>query len=286
MAPKALLVLLSWQTSEALLATSAGTGAGTSCRHCSRPVIRSTRPQMMMEATNLLSQPVLGSVLGAIDSFYRNSPVEAAALTCGAKAAASDTISQRRASLAALGFQNFCWSRNAVFTAYGAIYTGCVQHYLYNEVYPQIFGSSTSMATVLETVAFDNLVHAPLLCLPSLYLLKAVVFEQPLKEVGFRIRGSNRRRLSLFMPSLPPCLSCLLTQTAPAQSQGLSKYLADARGDLLLNYWAVWTPAQCLTFSVVPEHLRIPFVAFVSFFWLIILSTISSRDEAGAETPS
>lgn len=249
MAPKALLVLLSWQTSEALLATSAGTGAGTSCRHCSRPVIRSTRPQMMMEATNLLSQPVLGSVLGAIDSFYRNSPVEAAALTCGAKAAASDTISQRRASLAALGFQNFCWSRNAVFTAYGAIYTGCVQHYLYNEVYPQIFGSSTSMATVLETVAFDNLVHAPLLCLPSLYLLKAVVFEQPLKE-------------------------------------GLSKYLADARGDLLLKYWAVWTPAQCLTFSVVPEHLRIPFVAFVSFFWLIILSTISSRGEAGAETPS
>jgi len=191
---------------------------------------------MIMEPTALL---------GAIDTFYRNSPVEAAALTCGAKAAASDTISQKKAALVTALDQpqgEFDWSRNAVFTAYGAVYTGCVQHFLYCTIYPQIFGTSTSIATVLQTVAFDNLVHAPFLCLPSLYLLKAVVFEQPLAE-------------------------------------GLQKYCMDARGDLLLKYWALWTPAQCLTFSVIPEHLRVPFVAFVSFFWLIILSTISNREE-------
>jgi len=242
------ILLLSWQTME--LAGAAMVSSGP-CHHCARRA-RSTRPQMQMEveATQaLLSSP--SAVLGAIDSFYRNSPVEAAALTCGAKAAASDTISQRRAALvAALETRDsFCWSRNAAFTAYGAIYTGCVQHYLYNEVYPHIFGSGTSMATVLQEVAFDNFVHAPLLCLPTLYLLKAIVFEQPLAE-------------------------------------GLSKYVSDARGDLLLKYWAVWIPSQCLTFSVVPEHLRIAFVAFVSFFWLIILSTISSREAAAdAATP-
>jgi len=63
------------------------------------------------------------------------------------------------------------------------------------------------------------------------------------------------------------------------------RYISDARGELLWKYWAIWTPAQCLTFSVVPEHLRTPFVALVSFFWLMILSVISSRPTDGAEGP-
>ena len=62
---------------------------------------------------------------------------------------------------------------------------------------------------------------------------------------------------------------------------GLDKYVQDAKGDLLWKYWAIWTPAQFFTFGVVPEHLRIPWVALVSFFWLIILSNISSRSDAG-----
>lgn len=36
--------------------------------------------------------------------------------------------------------------------------------------------------------------------------------------------------------------------------------------------WAVWVPSQLINFSVVPLHLRVPFVAFVSFTWCVILS--------------
>jgi len=178
------------------------------------------------------------TALQAIDSFYRTSPIEAATLTCGVKAAASDSISQRReADLP------FCFTRNRVFMIYGALYQGAAQHVIYNELYPRVFGSDPAVSTVLHKVLFDQLVHAPFLALPTIYLLKAAVFEYPLRE-------------------------------------GLQRYVADARRDLLWKYWLLWTPVQCATFSVVPEHLRIPFIAAVSFVWLIILSSLSSREDA------
>jgi hypothetical protein len=51
----------------------------------------------------------------------------------------------------------------------------------------------------------------------------------------------------------------------------------------LWKYWAIWTPTQCITFSIVPEHLRIPFIAAVSFGWLILLSSITSRGDASPQ---
>ena len=34
--------------------------------------------------------------------------------------------------------------------------------------------------------------------------------------------------------------------------------------------WAVWIPAQLVNFGIVPRHLRIPYVAAVSFGWTVI----------------
>lgn len=51
---------------------------------------------------------------------------------------------------------------------------------------------------------------------------------------------------------------------------------------LLTKYFLLWGPVQCITFSIVPEHLRVSFIAVVSFFWLIILSSVSARPKAAA----
>jgi protein Mpv17 len=48
---------------------------------------------------------------------------------------------------------------------------------------------------------------------------------------------------------------------------------------LLQKYWMLWVPVQTLTFGVVPQHLRIVFIAAVSFVWLMILSSISSTQK-------
>lgn len=48
----------------------------------------------------------------------------------------------------------------------------------------------------------------------------------------------------------------------------------------------LWGPVQRLTFSIVPDHLRITFIAAVSFFWLIILSTILGRKQDVVAPPA
>ena len=58
----------------------------------------------------------------------------------------------------------------------------------------------------------------------------------------------------------------------------MQRYWDDIRNHgLLKKYFLLWGPVQCVTFSVVPERYRVTFIACVSFFWLIILSTIASK---------
>jgi hypothetical protein len=61
----------------------------------------------------------------------------------------------------------------------------------------------------------------------------------------------------------------------------MRRYVGDIKNHgLLKKYVALWGPVQCLTFSVVPEHFRVTFIAVISFFWVIILSSITSKAEA------
>jgi protein Mpv17 len=61
----------------------------------------------------------------------------------------------------------------------------------------------------------------------------------------------------------------------------MRRYVNDVKNHgLLKKYWGLWGPIQCATFGVVPEHWRIPFIASISFFWVIILSCLSSRSKS------
>ena len=135
--------------------------------------------------------------------------------------------------------------RLGTFFLYGGLYQGCVQYFLFNVMYPIWFGDGTDLATLLAKVCFDQFVLTPFLCLPACYLVKAIVFGYSLRE-------------------------------------GLQRYVADAKRDLLVKYWLLWGPVQCVTFGMVPPQWRVPFIALVSFFWLLILSTITAREDNNA----
>lgn len=213
---------------------------------------------------------LMASTLGAADAFWRNSPYLAAALTCGFKASAADYVAQRRqhqdndkrleattstntstsltstttgekALVIKESTTRFDLKRNAAFLVYGSVYQGMAQEYIYNHLYPLFFGSGVDLFTVLSKVLFDLLIQTTLVTLPIAYLTKALLYNYSVGEA-------------------------------------LRRYVDDIRNHgLLTKYFVLWGPVQCITFSIIPEHFRVTFIALVSFFWLIILSTIASK---------
>ena len=146
---------------------------------------------------------------------------------------------------------HFDASRNLAYIIYGGMYTGIAQHFIYNEIFPQIFGHDPTTLTIISEVIANALIVGPLIGMPVAYLTKALVLHHQSSDNPI--------------------------------SEGLKRYAEDVQlKGLLFKYWALWCPVQTLTFSVVPEHLRVAFMAAVSFFWFVILSTVSADGEEHA----
>ena len=127
--------------------------------------------------------------------------------------------------------------------------SGVGQEYIYNTLYPIMFGTGGDPITVVKMVCFDLFVQTTFITLPIAYYFKSIIF------------GTS------FV-------------------QSTKQYLSDVRHQgLLTKYFMLWGPVQALTFGVIPHHFRITFIAMVSFFWVIILSSISGRQQS-SETPA
>jgi len=143
--------------------------------------------------------------------------------------------------------------RNLAFLFYGGLYQGMVQQFFFTTLYPSLFGSDHTLQSVAMQVATDMALMGPFVCLPIAYTVKSAF-------------GADE----LSLESL---------------QGGLNKYVEDIMTrSLLLKYWGIWIPVQCLTFGVIPSHFRVLFVAFVSFFWVCILSSVASDERGKSET--
>jgi len=129
--------------------------------------------------------------------------------------------------------------RTLCFLIYGGFYQGCANEFIYNNIYPYL-GSGNDLKTVAKKVGLDMGFVSPFICIPMAYLVKGL----------------------------------LLGNTA---LESIANYWDDVRNKgVVYKNWMIFIPVQCLTFSVIPEHFRVTFVACVSFFWMIILSCILS----------
>lgn len=190
------------------------------------------------------SPAVRAGFLGLLNAFFKNYPYLSSFLSTGLKASLADFAAQATDSDKKKGFNLL---RNLTFLLYGGLYQGCAQYFLYNVVFPQLFGTGTDPTSVAKKVFADLLILTPFLCLPSVYFLKAIVFRYSFKEAA-------------------------------------RKYWTDVKEQkVVFKYWMLWAPVQTLTFGFVPPHLRILFIAGVSFFWLIILSKLTSSSDAKQE---
>lgn len=203
--------------------------------------------------TAFLDTLAVSGVLTGLNQAFMKAPLASAFVTCGLKASVADVIAQRREYNADLGEQSnsndpkgrtlgsLSLPRNLAFLLYGGLYLGIGQHYLYNHLYPIWFGPSRSFKVLTTKVFFDLCCVSTALTLPLPYLTKAIVSRK-------------------------------------CPTQGLKDYVHDCiHKGLWAKNFVIWTPIQFLAFGVVPEHLRVMFIAAFSFFWLIIFSSISAR---------
>jgi len=249
------------------------------------------------------------SLAQQLDSFWQTSPYTAAALVCGFKASAADLVAQTSTpsaedddedavslSMSAAGaekdeeeisslslggqFQKTLQSlgdsidlkRNLAFLLYGSLYQGCVHEYVFNTLYPEWFGIATTPDVVAVKVAFNLLIQTTLVTLPVAYILKALIQNEP------ETTTTENNQSITTTTTMTEDEDTLTTLPQPLQS-AMDKYWQDIQHQgLLWKCFALWGPVQCLTFSIVPEHYRVTFIAAVSFFWLILLSRISCNE--------
>ena len=99
-------------------------------------------------------------------------------------------------------------------------------------------------------VAIDNFVSSPWFFIPSYYIVREAlrVGSDALCDPGRVVRDALRTYGNEFWS----CMS--LT-------------------------WSLWIPIHCVTFSIVPQHLRVHFSAVCSFFTLAAMSVLQGRLE-------
>lgn len=133
--------------------------------------------------------------------------------------------------------------RNFSFAFFSGAYLGIGQHLIYNVVFTRMFGSGTDMITGVKKVIADSTVHVPMIYLPLYYPFKMVVLGE----------GTAR--------------------------DGMMRYRADVY-DVMTTYWSMWPMVHFISFTYMPQELRIGFVASVSFVWLVYLSYASHKEPA------
>ncbi len=189
---------------------------------------------------------VATGIARSIANFYVSFPFAASFLTASILAALADAVAQYQEECIA----KFDVKRNLTMVLYSGIVSGICVEFMYSHIFPQLFrisGKVNMMTHALRMTIFDEFINAPLLWLPPAYIFQAVIY-----------RTSKR--------------------------EAVKKYILDVKTNgLLTKYWSLWLPMSFINFSIMPSHFRVAFVAVVSFFWMIILSIVTSRSNNGGE---
>jgi len=216
--------------------------------------------QVLKRSARIVFAPLI-AVGSGYSAMAAQAPFTTGFVTTGLKTTAADAFAQ----LVVEKKEKLDWRRNAMFTVFGFTYLGGWQYYLYNVKFvqwcPLITRVSGHFGPAPLKVIIDQFIHHPLMYFPVFYSLKASVEGRP-------------------------------WLTGP--DSAMSRYRAECF-DCWKACWSIWIPAQLINFTLVPRHLRIPFVALTSFAWTVTLSVmqgafstthVSVQDSALRSRPS
>lgn len=196
----------------------------------------------MTSFVSRLGRLVVSPLVGAASWYNRTAlayPVMTGVVTTGLKTSAADVFAQKIMEKR----EDFDWRRHSIFCLFGFAYLGGFQYWLYNKKFVQWCGPITELVghrgvAPVKTL-MDQCIHHPFVYFPVFYSLKAMVEGNPLSDAFHKYRSE-------------------LVDNVKA-------------------LWTIWIPAQLFNFAFVPRHLRIPYVAGVSFVWTVVLSVMQGR---------
>ena len=182
--------------------------------------------------------------------------------TCfsGAKSGIADALVQTKVEHA----DELDWRRVGIFTTFGACFSGAWQYGLFVKLMPRLLPNAASFAakplraklrdapglrTLGAQLAIENGINNPLLFFPVFYTLKELIEEGDVDILA-------------------------------AAKRGLGVYSENWKEDVLAA-WKVWVPAQLINFAFSPMWFRVPFVACVSFGWMVFVSFARGKPSAG-----
>jgi hypothetical protein len=153
--------------------------------------------------------------------------------------------------------ENIDWKHVSVFTAFGVGYCGGIQYLFYVHVLGRMFPNGAAFAAkslrekmvdfkgqlgVLGQTATETFIHTPLGYLPAYYLTNEYICGSE------EARGG--KNFAVF---------------------ALEKYAKNFKNDMWADM-SIWVPSHLINFTIMPMHLRIPWVASTSFFYSIVLA--------------
>jgi predicted amino acid-binding ACT domain protein len=202
-----------------------------------------------------LAAPAVRSVWSRLRSVPAQYPLAFGVVLSGFKTSFSDLLVQKVIERK----EKVDWKRNAAFAAFGFVYLGGVQYYIYVPFFSRLFPGAAAFAAksirdkvkdvrgmfnVSAQVFLDQCIHHPLMYFPAFYCTKELVMKEK-----------------------------------PDLLRVLQEYKVNFKEDMVA-LWKVWVPSTLINFAFMPMHLRIPFVAATSLLWTCILSSMRGGDVA------
>lgn len=187
--------------------------------------------------------PILGAIRhrggGGVDrneqseSFLKRHPFASAVTITTCNAVAADIFTQLIVQQKSIKGE---WDvqRTMLLGAFGLLFQGCAQYAVVN-IWERFF-PGTSPKSVLAKILGMNLLSDPLLFFPCFYTFQT-----------------------------------FLEQRELAIGSAMGRYSQNCWSDWR-NSWMVWFPGHTITYAVMAPHRRIPWMAFLSFFYMCILS--------------
>ena len=187
--------------------------------------------------------------LRAVERWAARRPLSTSLVVTSAKAAAADALVQVAVERTEL--RRLDWTRTALFGLFGLGYQGGFQYFFLNRGFEAVW-PGTGLRQVVAKVAAANLISDPVFFFPTFYTLKEVL---------------NTRRLGL-----------------DSVGAALRNYRANCLMDWR-NSWMVWVPGHVVTYTCVPPHLRMPWIAAASFGYVCALSATRGKYDVVVDMP-